>query len=134
MPPKAQFTRDRAEQLGQHAAEQATLRLQGEGLHALPRLSCTFHGLVSGDEVVDASGPIASRAQLVYEWHATGVGVQEVIQTRVNAKNASMQGVPLPKTWTTALRCQDPASLIGQALLHARSRLNSASSRGSPRA
>ena len=118
MPPKVQLTRGRAEQLGQHAAEQATLRLEGESLHALPRLSCTFRGLASGDEVVDVSGPIATRAQLVYEWQATGVGVQEALQTRVKANHASMRGVPFPKTWTTALRCQDPASLTGQAVQH----------------
>ena len=113
MPPKAQFTAERAQALGNLAASNATDAL-GNSLAAL-QLTCTYRGTVDAEGHADLAGHIAARSTLEYEWRCVGEGIVETHGTRVYCNNASTQGVPFPNSWTTALKCRDLSSLIGQA-------------------
>ena len=114
MPPKARFTAEGAQEFGDLAASKAADSL-GRSVETL-QLTCTYRGTVDAEGHVDPAGQIARRTALAYEWRAARDGAAETAEVKVGCGNASSQGVPLPSTWTTALKCQELPSLIGQAV------------------
>ena len=114
MPPKARFTAERAQEFGNLAASKAadSLDRSAESL----QLTCTYRGIVDAEGHVDPAGHIVRRAALAYEWSVAGDQAAETAEVRLTCDNACRRGVPLPSTWTTALKCQELSSLIGQAI------------------
>ena len=119
MPPKKAFTVERAQGFGSLAAGKATDALGS--LLASYHVTCTYIGTVSPGEGIDPAGQITARATLVYEWRIGGEGIKERAETKLTCKNASIQGIPFPNSWKTALnvlRLSSPVELAKEAARH----------------
>ena len=106
MPPfKLAFTRERIEGFATLALERAQERLVDDGV-AFQHMSCEYRGVRTGDGSADLTAKISGPCTLVYEWQVHAGESHEDALVSVRCDAASTQGVPLPATWRTALKCR----------------------------
>ena len=121
MPPKQPFSAQRAQEFGDLAVANVTDSFRHDGLESALALTCAYRGIATPDGGVNLAGLITAKTTLVYDWRVVGEGFEETHEKRVNCNNASIQGVPFPVTWTTALKCLHMSPLVASALESARS-------------
>ena len=120
MPPKGAFTLERVQQFGDAAVEGALARLADDGGPRLDKLSCEYRGVVARNGEFDSATQITKRSTLAYEWHIECAGLGASCVVIVECGNADKQGAPFPKSWQTALRCLNLASVAEDAARAAR--------------
>jgi len=121
MPPKGAFALERIHGFATLAVERAEARLIDEGV-ALDHLSCEYRG-VCIDGLTDVNANVTRRCTLVYEWQVRSSGDDEKTLVNVRCGHASDRGVPFPRTWQTALKCQQLVSLAQSAAEEARAEI-----------
>ena len=111
MAPKAAYTPGRLTAAAQKSAAQ--VRKDFPDLVTEHELNCEAF-LESGQELRRAS-------EVVFRWRFRGAGHDEVADVTARCNNVCERGVPLPESWTTALKCLSLLRISHDTVEHIRS-------------